>query len=153
MTALAIRKSTWNNLNSTQQRVLRWGLVRLDLGVPAEYRANGTRWFIFHDHRITLTDVAQLGTLIKGIATFSNHTPPTRAILDEDGNVVRTVVDKRATKQDLVNYVRNNWVDPTTLTIPEDEDAASFVLSAQGAPNSIQAAGSVPESWSPAEVT
>ena len=144
MTVIGIRKTAWKNANDTQRTILRWGMNKIDLGDPAEYRQpNGTRWFVFADWRITLEDIARLGTLLKGLAAFPNYTFP----LDGDGNV-----DKAATKQEIVAYVQNNWGDPDTLTIPEGEDPAAFVLAAQGAPDAIRAGGKVPESWVPVEV-
>lgn len=152
MSAIAIRKTAWQNANDTQRVILRWGLDKLDLGVPVEYRQGSTRWFIFHDHRITLEDIARIGVLVKGLDVFPNYKFPTRDILDDSGKVLRTVTDKRATKTEIVSYVRDNWVDPSRLKVPEGEDAASYVLAAQSPPNAIRAAAFVPASWTPVEV-
>lgn len=140
---IGIRKTAWQAANDTQRTILRWGMDKLDLGNPAEYRQpDDTRWFVFADWRITLEDVARLGTLMKGLAAFPNYQFP----LDGDGNV-----DKAATKADIVTYVQNNWVDPATLTIPEDEEPSAFVLAAQGAPAAIRVGGKVPDAWTAVE--
>lgn len=194
---IGIRKTAWNNANDTQRTILRWGLAKLNLGVPAVYKQGNTRWFIFSDWRMTLNDIARIGTLVKGLATFPNYTFPTKDVLDEDGNVVGTVTDKKATKLEVTTYVKDNWVDPKDVPLTEfvdvtvpvriqveldvlDEDGdptgetylvwrdhptdthviqveeslgdpATLVLAAQGAGNAIQAAGQLPDAWTPVE--
>lgn len=119
---IGIKKTAWNNANDTQQQILRWGLEKVGLDSPAEYRQGNTRWYIFYDWRITLVDVARIGTLVKGLSAFPNYQFPTKDVLDENGDVVRTVVDKVATKQDIVNYVQANWVDPVDVPLTEMVD-------------------------------
>ena len=134
MTVIAIKKTAWQNANDTQRTILRWGMNKVDLGSGAEYeQPDLTRWFIFSDWRITLNDVARLGTLVKGLATFPNYTFPMKDVI-VDGVVVGEVVDKAATKADVFTWVQANWVDPATLTIPIGEDAFTFVLAAQTPP-------------------
>jgi len=116
---IGIKKTAWQNANDTQRTILRWGMAKLDLGQPAEYKQGNTRWFVFSDWRITLEDVARLGTLVKGLAAFPNYQFPMKDILDRDGNVFDTVVDKAATKADVVSYVQSNWVDPAVVPLTE----------------------------------
>ena len=60
---IGIKKSAWNNANATQKIILRWSMNQIDLGEGAPYKQGNTLWFVYSDWRITLDDVARLGTV------------------------------------------------------------------------------------------
>lgn len=176
--AIGIRKNAWDNANGVQRTILRWCVGRLDLGVPAEYeQPNGTRWYVFHDSRIELLDVAVLGTVVKGLAQFSNYRPTSKAqakadvedyvrsriVLPKDvalTEIVQVEVPVRVQVEVPVTDVNGDptgefvlvWRDhPTDTRLVDVEqslgDAPALVLAAQGAPGVVAAGSFVPAGW------
>ena len=182
MSVVAIRKSAWEAGTAGQRAAMRFAARQVELGQPALYQqANGTEWFVSSDSRMTLLDVAILGTVAAGLATFPDWTPP---------------ADKALAREQVYDFVKNNIVAPRNVALTEivqvevpvriqvevfDENGDPFdppvlvwqnhptdtqlidveqslgdpydlVLAAQGAPSWIAARESIPAGLSPVEV-
>lgn len=140
MPAIAIRQSLVNGLSAKERRAARWVLAQVGLVSPARFTApGGNVWLIFDDPRIDLRDVAYLGKFFAALASLPNDYTPPDALDNATAAQART-------------WVRN-WLQSVVVwPVAGLEDAAdpyAHVLAAQGAPNTVQAAPSVPSTWTP----
>ena len=79
MPALAIKKTTFDNLPEQKKDLVKFAFRQLQLGVPAVYKQGAsTLWYIFSDSRISLKDLAYIGRLGKNLGAF-----PLDVITDE----------------------------------------------------------------------
>lgn len=132
MTTLAVRRSIVQALTPLQGRILKLVTERLDLGDPADYtQPPNTRWLLYDDERLTLRDMAALGTITGDMAGATD--------------AVKDNVD--APRAALRAWVEANW----DLTPPPPDTANPFqwVLMNNGAPAGVQAGSSIPANWAP----
>lgn len=135
MAALGIKKVAWQGLGQRDKTILRRLFALLDLGMPAEYgQPNGTRWYVFDDWRFDLKAAAYLGCIIACLdeIPLGYEPPPTKVELRADATA---------------------FAESKGVVWPVDVEGSAnpwqTALDAQGAPNAIQMAGSVPDNWTP----
>ena len=107
---VGIRKNAWNAGNESQRWAMRLAGSVCELGEPAVYVGGGQDWFIFDDTRISLRDVAILGTVAAGLAQYPNWTVPTRP----NGSV-----DRVKAREQIETFVRNSIVLPRDIAYTE----------------------------------
>lgn len=133
MASIAVRQNTYNALNATQKEIVRWVAARLELGQPAVYLNGATPWLIYDDDRITLDDIAVLGTVAANLAALSSF-------------VLQQGVPTRG---QLATWAQNRVKWPAQIDYTGQANPYAFTLSQNGAPASVQAADSVPATWTP----
>jgi hypothetical protein len=126
--------TTYNALNATQKAIVRWVCSRLQLGQPALYQTGGgVQWYCFDDDKIDLTDVAILGAVAANLAALANQ------VNQAEGPLLRAQI--RA-------WAVGRVVLPAQIAYTQGGNPYAETLAAQGAPATVQAADSVPASWS-----
>lgn len=136
---VALRKSVWQNATVRDRTIFKYAAKRLKIfGVPAEYEiGSGQEWLLSADPRITFKDLADLGTLVKGIAGNTTYKLPVK-----DGKL-----DVPQLRIDMSQWVSTRVVWPVDLEDVEDPYAA--VLAAQNTPAVLRASGGIPEGLTP----
>lgn len=184
MAVVALRENAWNAGNDSQKWAMRLAARKVELGQPAVYeQPNGTRWLIASDSRLSLLDVAILGTVAAGLAAFPNWTVPAdketarsevydfvkaTIVLPKDiayTEIVQVEVPVRVQVEvldangDPFDPPVFQWVDDplgTTQLVDVEQslgDPYALTLAAQGAPTWLAARESIPNGLSPVEVT
>ncbi len=141
----AIRKTAWDNASVRDRTIFRFAAKRLELGVPAPYKTGtGQKWLLFADTRFDLKDLADLGTLVKGIASNTTYVLP-------DGIDSPDVDTRRAARAQLRSDVAA-WLSARVVwpvDVGEGEDPYVAVLAAQNTPAALRAAGGIPDGLTP----
>lgn len=155
MTALGVRKTTYNGLSVRNKEIVKYLGDFLQLGEPAEFNASGTLWYVFDDHRFKPVHIAYFGCLLANLGDIpGGYTIPTIDILDDQGAVIGTKSDRPQMRADIKNFCEdgartNPLVLPKDITFTEDGNPWQEILDAQGAPAAVQMASGVPASWVP----
>jgi hypothetical protein len=131
------------NASASQKNVLRWASADLALGTPVEYADGGQKWYVFSDTRFTQGEVATLGQMMKGLASWSFWAAP--RVKDVEGNDVG--VDRRAAAAEVAEFVKDDRVHPSDIDYGEVANTWQHTLKAQGAPAAIMAADTLPADW------
>ena len=139
MPALAVRKATLDGAERQQQAAF-WGVsAALHLGTPAVYHDGVREQYVYSDSRLTLDDFSWLGAFAAHVTDIpATWHVPILPSLHVDLDTLRS--EARA-------FLAPNRVAPN---IDEENPPANpyqAVLTANGAPAWMQAAGSVPEGW------
>ena len=144
MATVGIRVTAWDGLRDNQRAIMRLGVARLALGIPARHTDGTNEWFIFDDWRFDLDQIAILGALVVAVAGLPvGWSPP----LNPD-----STVDRDATEALVVAYVAPTVVWPADIVYAEfDPNRWQTTLDAQGAPASIKADGRVPDGFTPVD--
>ena len=165
MTALAIKKLSWNGLSDRNKRIMRFTPVGdvLELGVPARFLDGGgvVEWFVFDDHRFKVVPMAYFGCLAANLADIpSGYVVPEIELLDEEGLGTGVFVLNRVKlRSDIKSFCEdpartNPLVLPKDVVFPEnDPNPWQTLLNAQGVSGNIKMASGVPESWKAVEVS
>jgi hypothetical protein len=139
---ICVSKTGWQNLATRERNIMTYAASQVQLGHPAIMVAtDDSRWFTFHDRRISIVDVAWFGCFAANAAEMaaSDYVPPA------DQDVMRAEV-----RVWLMSPARDNpFVHPDDIT-PSDPDGgltSEEVLAAQGAPAAIK--GSLDPTWVP----
>ena len=142
MPALAVRQSVLDGA-ARQQQAAFWGVAAvIRLGVPALYEATpgGVRWYIYDDSRLTLNDLSWLGAFAAHVTDIPDtwHVPILPSLH----------VDLDTLRSEARAFLALNRVAPAEYA--EGQEPANpyqAVLDDNGAPAWIQAAATVPASW------
>jgi hypothetical protein len=136
MATIAIRRTAVQGLTAKQRKIVQFVMSRLDLNDPAAFvDGANVHWLVFDDTRISLDDIAILGTLVRliGNAAVTNYDPT-----DDTPDQVRTKIRQALNAQ---------VVRADTVAIPEGSDPFATVLAAQNAPAAVRAFYNVPQDW------
>ena len=138
MSAIGIRRSTFDGLSAVRRAVVRLVCDRLDLGTPALYQtAAAQQWYIFDDHRISLRDVAILGKMAANLGAL---------------NITTAGKTRAEIRAELVAWVQSlNVVWPEAINYTGQANPWQHTLDANGAPVSVRADSSVPSGLTPVE--
>lgn len=143
---IALRKTAWQNATVRDRTIFKYAAKRLKIfGEPADYETgSGQEWLLSADPRITLKDLADLGTLVKGIAGNTTYKLP-KGIDSENPDIKKAAVAQL--RSDIAPWVQSRVVWPVDLEDVEDPYAA--VLKAQNTPAVLRASGGIPEGLTP----
>lgn len=146
MATLAIRKTAWQALSTRNRTIVRHLGDVLELGVPAEYKAGNTRWFVFDDLRFRPAVMAYVGCAIANLGEVpAGYTVP--QLPDDSGDdLTQMRVDIKAFCEDPART--NPLVEAQDVTHSGGGNFWQEILDAQNTPVSVQMAGSVPTNWS-----
>ena len=139
MPALAVRQSVLDGA-ARQQQAAFWGVAAvIRLGVPALYEATpgGVRWYIYDDSRLTLSDLSWFGAFAAHVTDIPDtwHVPILPSLH----------VDLDTLRSEARAFLAPNRVAPREE--PSETNPYQEVLTDNGAPAWIQAAATVPASW------
>lgn len=154
MGVLGLRRNAWESASAPQRQFLGAVLDKLELGDPARYHApGGQEWFIFSDTRITPkfveTFVWAAVDVIAQITTEPVRDYPTTEIVQVEVPIY--VEEERVDPETGETYTVRVDSGQTQLVDQEQPlgDPLTLAAAAQGAPAWINAAGSIPDSWTP----
>jgi hypothetical protein len=133
---VAVRRSVYDALNTTQKQCVRWVCRRLQLGEPALY-VNGSavaQW-CWDDTRIDLDDLAVLGCVAANLNLLANQ---------------QNLPEGPELRQQVRDFVASRVVWPSAIPgLADSADPWQAVLTAQGTPASVKAGSGVPSGWTP----
>ena len=153
MATVGIRATAWDGLRDNQRQIMRLGVARLALGIPARFTDGVDEWFVFDDWRFDLNQIAILGALVVAVAGLPvEWEPPTIHVTVQGQDVDTGIVDREATEALVIAYVQPTVVYPVDIVYLEDDpNRWQTTLDAQGAPAAIRAGGSVPVGFTAVE--
>ena len=136
MSALGIRKSTFDGLTAVRRAVVRLVCDRLDLGTPALYQTGGgVQWYVFDDHRISLRDLAVLGKVAANLGAL---------------NITVAGKTRAEIRAEIIAWAQSlNVVWPEAINYTGQGNPWQHTLDANGAPVSVRADSSVPSGLTP----
>jgi hypothetical protein len=144
MTALAIRKSTYDGLPRHRQTVFRVAMSNIVLGTPAVFNDGANDWYVYDDTRFTLNDASWVGVLAANLMDIPDtyHLP----VIIKGGEFV---IDRPTVKAEAQAFLGPSRVAPEGITYTGDNPWQE-TLDAQGAPAAVRMGDSVPAGWTPA---
>lgn len=156
MGVLGLRRNAWESASAPQRQFLRAVLDKLELGQPATYEApGGVQWLIFDDTRITPkfveTFVWAVVDVIAAITTAPVRDYPTTEIVQVEVPIY--VEEERVDPETGETYTVLVDSGQTQLVDQEQPlgDPLTLAAAAQNAPAWINAAGQIPDGWTPVD--
>lgn len=137
MASIAIRQSAWAAGTPAQKKALlltmeKIGLGDADEGAPPLYKnPSGVTYFVWDDDRFTLRDAAILGAIGARLASLVPSMLP-------------------LSRSKVMLFIAANVVWPGAIDYVGSTNPWQATLDAQGAPNWMLMADSVPPNWTPA---
>lgn len=144
MGTLAVDADTYDNLTVRRRTILAAAFDKLALGHPATYvDQDGTRWHVWDDPRISLHDIATVGTIAANLPRIDRMGGLT---VDTDDGTIRLHPEaRRRLREGLAQQL--DRIDQAA--VGEADDPWREVLTQVDAPPVVRAAAGLPDGLSP----